>query len=90
MVDAGYHVDRDVAPTMRFAAPAAGSCASYAVVRSAIALGLLLLIPSAWIEFSGRPMPWWAGGAALVAGATGAALLWTGLVGAKPDWIDQE
>jgi hypothetical protein len=56
----------------------------------AIALGLLLLIPSAWIEFSGRPMPWWAGGAALVAGATGAALLWTGLVGAKPDWIDQE
>ena len=56
----------------------------------AIALGLLLLIPSAWIEFSGRPMPWWAGGAALVAGATGAALLWTGLVGAKPDWIDDQ
>jgi hypothetical protein len=23
-----------------------------------------------------------------VAGATGAALLWTGLVGARPDWID--
>jgi hypothetical protein len=56
----------------------------------AIALGLLLLIPSAWIEFSGRPMPWWAGGAALVAGATGAALSWTGIVGAKPDWIDHE
>ena len=35
-------------------------------------------------------MPWWAGGAALVAGATGAALLWTGLVGATPDWIDDQ
>ena len=56
----------------------------------AIVFGLLLIIPSAWIEFSGRAMPWWAGGVALVAGATGAALLWTGLVGATPDWIDDE
>ena len=55
----------------------------------AIALGLVLLVPSAWIEFSGRPAPWWAGGVALVTGATGAALLWTGIVGARPDWIDE-
>ena len=51
-------------------------------------IGLVLVVPSAWIEFSGRPMPWWAGGIALVAGATGAALLWTGLFGATPDWIE--
>jgi hypothetical protein len=56
----------------------------------AMALGLLLLIPSVWIELGDRAMPWWAGGVALVAGATGAALLWTGLVGAKPDWIDDQ
>jgi hypothetical protein len=24
-----------------------------------------------------------------VAGATGVALLWTGLTGARPDWIDE-
>ena len=52
-------------------------------------LGLAFLIPSAWMEFSGYPAPWWAGGVALIAGATGAALLWTGLVGTKPDWIDE-
>ena len=39
-------------------------------------------------SLSPRAMPWWAGGVALVTGATGAALLWTGLVGNKPDWID--
>jgi hypothetical protein len=53
-----------------------------------IALGLVLLVPSAWIEFGGRPSPWWADGVALVAGATAVALLWTGIVGSKPDWID--
>lgn len=56
----------------------------------AIGLGLVLLIPSACIEFSGRATAWWAGGAALVAGATGAALLLTGLAGAGPDWIDDD
>jgi hypothetical protein len=52
-------------------------------------MGVILLAPSAWVEFSGRPAPWWAGGVALIAGATGAALLWTGVFGTKPDWIDQ-
>jgi hypothetical protein len=54
----------------------------------AIGLGLVLLVPSGWLEFSGRPAPWWASGAALVAAATGAALLWTGLVGTPPDWVE--
>jgi hypothetical protein len=56
----------------------------------AVITGLALIIPAAWTEFSGRTMPWWAGGVALIAGATGAALLWTGLVGATPDWIDED
>ncbi len=55
-----------------------------------ILVGLSLAVPSAWIEWSGRPMPWWAGGVALVAGATGVALVWTGLSGERPDWIDSE
>jgi hypothetical protein len=27
-------------------------------------------------------------GVALVAGATGAALIWTSLTGARPDWVE--
>jgi hypothetical protein len=50
------------------------------------AVGLALTIPSAWIEFSGRADAWWMDGLALIAGATGLALLWTGLVGVAPDW----
>jgi hypothetical protein len=53
-------------------------------------LGLALLIPSVWVEISGRSSAWWSGGVTLVAGATGAALVWTGLVGARPDWIDED
>ena len=54
----------------------------------AIALGAALTIPSAWIELSGRYDAWWTSGLALIAGATGLALLWTGITGAKPDWIE--
>jgi len=54
----------------------------------AIALGLALVVPAAWIEFTGRVDAWWAQGLALIAGATGVAILWTGLVGSRPDWID--
>jgi hypothetical protein len=55
---------------------------------AAISVGLLLVIPSAWIEFSGRATSWWIDGAALVIGATGLALLWTGLTGVSPDWVE--
>jgi len=54
----------------------------------AIGMGLALVAPAAWIEFSGRVDAWWARGLALVIGATGVAVLWTGLTGARPDWID--
>ena len=56
----------------------------------AVAVGLALVLPSAWAEFSGRFDAWWIEGLALVVGATGLAVLWTGLTGAAPDWIDDE
>jgi hypothetical protein len=55
----------------------------------AIAVGAALVVPAAWIEFSGRVDAWWAHGLALVLGATGLAILWTGLRGPTPDWIDE-
>jgi hypothetical protein len=57
--------------------------------RRALALGLgsALLVPALWLELAGHEA-WWVDGLSLVVGATGAALLWTGLVGLRPDWID--
>ena len=54
----------------------------------AIVVGSALAVPAAWIELSGRFDAWWVDGLSLVLGATGAALLWTGITGARPDWID--
>jgi hypothetical protein len=56
----------------------------------AILVGLALALPAGWIEFSGRDSTWWVDGLALVVGATGLAILWTGLTGASPDWVDHE
>jgi hypothetical protein len=53
-----------------------------------ITLGLVMAVPAAWVEFSGRSSSWWIDGAALVIGATGLALLWTGLTGPSPDWVE--
>jgi hypothetical protein len=55
----------------------------------AIAVGLALAAPAAWVELDGRFDAWWIDGAALVIGATGLAVLWTGITGAAPDWIDE-
>ena len=49
-------------------------------------LGLLLILPSAYIQFGSRFDAWWLEGLSLVAGATGLALFWTGLTGVSPDW----
>jgi len=57
--------------------------------RAAIAAGILLLAPAVWLEASGRYGAWWVDGASLVLGATGAALLWAGISGPRPDWIDR-
>jgi hypothetical protein len=55
---------------------------------TAMALGLALVAPAAWIEFAARDPAWWLEGLALVVGATGLALFWTGLTGASPDWVE--
>jgi hypothetical protein len=55
----------------------------------AMIVGAALIAPAAWVEFSGRYGAWWQDGLALVAGATGIAVFWTGLTGAAPDWVDE-
>ena len=51
-------------------------------------LGLALAAPAAWLEVSGRYSSWWIDGGALVVGASGLALFWTGLTGLSPDWVE--
>ena len=51
-------------------------------------IGAAMAAPAAWVEFSGRYSSWWIEGAALILGATGLALFWTGLTGLSPDWIE--
>jgi hypothetical protein len=54
----------------------------------AITIGLVLAVPAAWVEFSGRYDAWWIQGSALVLGASGLAIFWTGLTGPSPDWVE--
>jgi hypothetical protein len=54
----------------------------------AVAVGSGLVACSFWLELSGRFSEWWVDGVSLVVGATGAAILWTGLNGGRPDWVD--
>jgi hypothetical protein len=54
----------------------------------AVLVGSVLVVTAAWIELGMAVDAWWLEGFALVAGATGAAILWTGLTGARPDWKD--
>jgi hypothetical protein len=53
----------------------------------ALGVGVALAVPAVWLETGGHDA-WWVDGLSLVVGATGAALLWTGVVGLRPDWID--
>ena len=53
-----------------------------------LVVGLLLLVPAAWVQIAGRVDAWWVEGLSLVAGATGAALVWTAMTGVTPDWIE--
>jgi hypothetical protein len=54
----------------------------------AIAAGASAVALAAWLELSGRYGDWWVDGLSLVLGATGVAILWTGIAGVRPDWID--
>ena len=55
----------------------------------AVAVGVVLAAPAVWLEFSSHYDAWWVDGFSLVVGATGVALVWAGLTGARPDWIDE-
>ncbi len=57
---------------------------------TSIVVGLVMAVPAAWMELSGRFDAWWVEGLSLVLVATGVALIWTGLAGVKPDWIDDQ
>ncbi|MQA30171.1 MAG: hypothetical protein GEU82_10070 [Luteitalea sp.] len=54
----------------------------------AMTLGLALIAPAAVVEFGNYDVAWWGEGLALVVGATGIALFWTGLTGGSPDWVE--
>lgn len=54
----------------------------------AVTVGAALVAPAVWLEFSGRSGAWWLEGLGLIAGATGVALIWSGISGVKPDWVD--
>ena len=56
----------------------------------AIVAGVALTAPAVWVEFCSRSDAWWVDGLALVGGATGLALVWTGMAGPRPDWIDEQ
>ena len=53
-----------------------------------VALGLALAVPAAYLELIANDVSWWVDGLSLVVGATGLALVWSGLTGVRPDWVD--
>ncbi len=53
-----------------------------------MAFGLLLALPSLWVQVGARWDAWWLESLSLIVGATGLALFWTGLTGSSPDWIE--
>jgi hypothetical protein len=56
--------------------------------RLASVIGAALLVPAVWLELGRYDVAWWVEGLGLIAGATGAAFLWTGVAGLRPDWTD--
>jgi len=56
----------------------------------AIVAGVAVAAPSVWLEWSGRYTAWWIDGVSLILAATGLALIWTGVFGSTPDWIDPD
>ena len=57
----------------------------------AITLGVMLIAPAAWLLV--QDLPWetpMTDGIGLIIGATGAALLFAGLGGRRPDWLEPD
>jgi len=55
----------------------------------AVVVGLALAAPALWSELGAHTESPWLQGLSMIVAATGAAILWTGLAGVKPDWIDK-
>ena len=56
----------------------------------AVVVGVAVAGPAAWLELRGRYDAWWIDGLSLILAATGLALIWTGVFGLTPDWIDPD
>jgi hypothetical protein len=56
--------------------------------RRTLAVGTILVLPAVGSQLGGGYSAWWAEGLSLVLGATGLALIWMGVTGASPDWIE--
>jgi nitrate/nitrite transporter NarK len=58
---------------------------------ASIGLGLILLVPALWLRFADyrweTPI---SDALGLIVGATGAAILFAGIGGRRPDWIDSD
>lgn len=54
----------------------------------AVVCGLALMALAVSLQAGWGGSAWWAEGLGLVLGATGIALLWTGIVGVGPDWVE--
>jgi hypothetical protein len=57
---------------------------------AAIAVGAAFAAPAAWLKLASREDAWWIDGLSLILLATGLALIWTGVTGPSPDWVDEE
>jgi hypothetical protein len=58
--------------------------------RASIVTGAALAAPALWVEIGSRSDAWWIDGLCLILLATGIALIWTGLTGVSPDWVDDD
>jgi hypothetical protein len=58
--------------------------------RASIIAGTALAAPALWVELSSQSDAWWVDGLSLILLATGIALIWTGLTGVSPDWVDDD
>jgi len=57
---------------------------------AAILVGLVLAAPAVWLKVGTHLDAWWIDGLSLILLATGLALIWTGLTGPSPDWLDDD
>ena len=56
--------------------------------RLVVGVGAAMAAPALWLELSGGSGVWWLDGLGLILLATGAALIWAGITGPRPDWVE--